>query len=454
MKENTSLLTDLSNSVSIIASSMLDDSMKLKDAKSDLTLAMVQLNSLNPYFDNGVCSLMQLACKVTKKADMENYCRSILGHWGGIQAVEGEAFAELFRKEEGVEEEELKQVDSSVGDGLAKFAELNSQPVTVEQEIMAEMIKSQPTKQELELMQETGEDEDQPTSFLEELAIEIKYELESATRSFLKVGQCLNEASTEIKEGGGNQAKFIQWADENCGIKKAQAYKLMSVFKSFGADSDFNGVSMRVLYTLTGQCPKVVDLARAKAKTGTLDTKALDIIIEAINGPKEKKEPATPKTPATPETPKAPVTPPSVDKAKDKEIEELKAALKTEKQMRCDAVDAALDAAGPVDENETIKALQDTIRELNETITSLRDDVKSAKNDKPVPSSAIPMPELPQFDSASLPCRLGLEMEFCEDKIKINKAYRSLAKIFTAANNPEAASKIKEARERLLKSAK
>jgi len=419
MKENTSILTDLRQSVELITSSMIDNSMPLKDAKADLTMVQVRLHALNPSFDNGVLSLSELTLKGRTKKNMESDCRAVVAHWGGISAEE-------------------QQVDSSVGEGLAKFVELNNQP---------------------------GEDdEDQPTSYLEELEVEIKYELESAQRSFLKVGECLTSANEEIKNGGGKMADFLTWANEKCGIKKAQAYKLMGVFKTFGTESDFNGVSMRVLYTLTGQCNEVVDAARAKAKDGLLDTKALDAIIMTVTGPKappepkEKKEPATPKAPETPSTPS---TPALADDAKDKEIEELKAQVKREKQMREDAVDAALDAAsaGHDEDNNPslLKTMQATIDELNATVAALTDELKASK-EAPVNASSAPspaaMPHLPQFESNSMPCRLGLEMEFCEDKIKINKAYRALAKFYTAATNPEAAALLKEARERLLKSAK
>ena len=446
MKENTSTLTDLNATIGLVASSMLDGSMTLKDGKADLTMVQVQLHALNPSFDNGVLSLLEIAKKTRTKKDLESDCRSILAHWGGINATEEEtrettapgAFAEGYGK---------TRPDWDSYDALRGESGL------VEGYDGHEVAKAE--------AKAIADNEEEPTSFLDELAEEIKASLDTATAAYLKAGELLVQGLEEVKESGKKQADFITWADEKCGVKKAQAYKLMSVYKTFGNDSDFNGVSMRVLYTLTGQGDKVVDLARAAAVKGKLDTPALNSIIEGVNGPKEKKAPVLPPAPKSPATP-APSKGEPVNADQTKEIEELKAQVADERRKREEAVDAALEMAGPSDHEEDndpslIKAMQKTIDELNKTVSALTDELRTAKSapvDKVSASSPAAMPHLPQFDSASMPCRLGLEMEYCEDKVRINKAYRALAKFYTAALNPEAAASLKEARERLLKSAK
>lgn len=426
----TSILKDLSNSVSLVASSMLDGSMTLKDAKADLTMVQVKLHALNPASDNGVLSMIEIAAKGRTKANMESDCRSILAHWGGIQAEERETtkpgvMTAPYGTEEGTEGHEVAKAEAAV-------------------------------------IKDNEEDDEEATSYLEELAEEIKTSLDSATAAYLNAGRLLVLGLEEVKESGKKQADFITWADEMCGVKKAQAYKLMSVFKTFGQDSDFNGVSMRVLYTLTGQGDKVVDLARAAAVQGKLDTPALNDIINMVNGPKEK---IAPKGPTMPPAPKSPATPSApVDTAKDDEIATLKAQVADERRKREEAVDAALDMAGPTDHEEDndpslLSTMQTTIDELNRTVAALTEELQVAKSTTISPAvnvsaASLPMPHLPQFESNSMPCRLGLEMEFCEDKVKVNKAYRALAKHYTAATNPEAAVLLKEARERLLQSAK
>jgi hypothetical protein len=77
-------------------------------------------------------------------------------------------------------------------------------------------------------------------------------------------------------------------------------------------------------------------------------------------------------------------------------------------------------------------------------------EAEREKNSKP----SISVPYLPQFDSPFFCVRLGIAKEEVNDKAKVNKAYRALAKIYTAATNKKAADQLKEARENLLVAAK
>ena len=280
---------------------------------------------------------------------------------------------------------------------------------------------------------------------LDELEQEIKIELTRAQRSFLTVGKCLHSALANIKKDGGKQVDFLAWASESCGIKKAQAYKLMGVYKNFGDESDFDGVSMRVLYTLTGQEDKVVKLARESALAGKLDTKELDRIIMSFKPVEEVEEKVTiapnggtvaPKGESLPCETNSPVT--HIDTKAVEENVKLKAKV------------AKLSEAG---DGATMASLQVTIEALNETVATLQAELKTA-HEANVKAQAPKLPALPQFDSSCPATCLGLEVEFATDKVKVNKAYRSLASIFTAAISPESAPKILAARTALLNAIK
>ena len=243
---------------------------------------------------------------------------------------------------------------------------------------------------------------------LDALATTISEELESAQRSFLKVGECLCNASDRLAEDGKKAIELISWAEKYCGIKKAQMYKLMKVYETFGDSTAFNGVSMRVLYTLTHQPADVVEEARVKAEKGSLDSGTLEMII--VNNTLEQKTPA--KTPAS-----TPV------KNGSEKPEVIVKKINTDKQM---------------------EGMTDTIKELNLTIESLRKEL-SERAQKRQPKDAVTMPFLPQFKSKDMCVRLGIGPDVNEKEV--NKAYRALAKIFTATANKKASVALKTARD-------
>jgi hypothetical protein len=317
-------------------------------------------------------------------------------------------------------------------------------------------IRKEGLKEKEEVKKESS-DEPVKKQSLTQISKKIKKELEKAQKSFLTVGECLTTALNQMKEEGKKQSDFIAWANETCGIKKAQAYKLMKVYKEFGNNSDFSGVSMRVLYTLTGQPSEVVEEARKQALDGTLDTKALDKIIMSFESP--APAPASKSAPVSGSSDNDSEKPAEASKsddsgdskslpdttAKDEEIERLRAELEAEKSKPSETPESNYTA-------DEITILNDTIAELRKTVESLNKQLEAEREKNSKPSVSVPY--LPQFDSPFFCVRLGIAKEEVNDKAKVNKAYRALAKIYTAATNKKAADQLKEARENLLVAAK
>lgn len=275
-------------------------------------------------------------------------------------------------------------------------------------------------------------EQDTDTRELDSLAQDIREELAKAQKSFFHVGQLLKKARDTILSVDGSKGEdFIIWAKENCGIVKAQAYKLIKVYDTFGDESDFAGVSMRVLYTLTSQSDEIIEKARTLAQAGTLDTKALDNLL------------ATPKTDPKPPPPK----PPEGDHIKTKR--ELELEKQVEDLQRENAIMKEQDNQDVKDQNEALASYRKQIDELNKTIKLLNERLEEAKKG---PGKAVPqVPFLPQFDSLN-PCTvLGLEPEKAGDKQAVNKAFRELAKIYTSVSCKEGSEKIIAARDSLLK---
>ena len=303
---------------------------------------------------------------------------------------------------------------------------------------------------------------------LDMLATTIRLELANAQKSFLTVGRCLVEANESIKANGGNQKEFLDWANDHCEIKKAQAYKLMKVYKDFGDSSDFNGVAMRVLYALTGAKPEQVESARELAKEGKLDTQALDGIMMK-EAPKKETAPAD----GLPLNGKPTVKGETVlerdhdhedntqamtnDQLADKEISDamdnmtpaeikMMVGLEDTESNESTTTDSTTDSTT----DNTVEALNDTIKELNKTVADLQAQLAQAQAHNVKAS----MPALPQFDSPCMATVIGLEADNAGDKIKINKAYRALASIYTKDSSPESAHKLLTARTALLSAIK
>jgi len=260
------------------------------------------------------------------------------------------------------------------------------------------------------------------TTKLNQLSKVIISEMESAQASFMKIGECLCHAKDRLMEEGLKQADVVKWSDDNCGIKKAQMYKLISVFENFGGNTDFQGVSMRVLSRLTQkEIPKeVIEDARAAAIKGALDTPMLEKILRD-NEP-EPKEPKEPKSSGTVITCGGSKQVAKVIPKKEPETDETLSDSK-------------------------VQELEEVIKTLNNTIALLNKEL----SEKDKPKSVAKMPTLPQFKSKAMHVRLGLTIEESTVKKEINKAYRALAKIWTETANKGAAKSILVARDSLIK---
>ena len=272
------------------------------------------------------------------------------------------------------------------------------------------------------------------TKELDDLALNIRQELASAQKSFLVVGKLLKQANETLKADGKKQSDFVAWSKDNCGILKAQAYKLMKVYETFGDESDFDGISMRVLYTLSSQNDEIVEKARELAKEGKLDTNALDALLD-----KPAPAPASTGTSGN-----------SVPQGQTaKTANELKLEKRIADLERENAIMKDQDKLDEKDTNNQLAQYQKTIQELNNTIEALRRQLEEAESKKKQPINTVPF--LPQFNSQN-PCTvLGLEPEKADDANEVNKAFRALAKIYTAVSCREGSLAISNARQKLLK---
>lgn len=276
-------------------------------------------------------------------------------------------------------------------------------------------------------------------SKLDKLALDINQAITLNMQTSLTIGALLMEACNTIKDQGGKQSDFLEWSEKNCNIKKAQAYKLMAVSKTFGDDSSFAKVSMRVLYSLCSAPNEVIEQARVLAEKGKLDSPALTKLYKA-NEPKEDStieslKPTIPGgTPAENGSAARTTEKPVVPAKNDKKEVTVKTETETEKPGK-----TLQEISETAQLKETIASLQATIAGLNNQLLQVQ------RQERKAPVVAIP--ELLQFDSKYPAVVLGIEPESIKDKEAINKAYRSLAKIYTAAVSPAASKKIRTARD-------
>lgn len=275
-------------------------------------------------------------------------------------------------------------------------------------------------------------EENKELNNLDALALSINKAVDAKMTSTFTIGRCLTEAQTLHKEDKDNYPKnFLAWAEENCNIKKAMAYRYIKQYKLFGVVSEFKHLSTDLLHTLSCQEQEVIDIARGYAKDNQLDKDSLNEIIKSM-------EPVD----TTPE--------PKVSKKskKDQMIEDQNEQIKTLKSaLSAKSVkgDTGIPGTDKSAADLELEALRDTIKSLTEQLERLRADQA-----KPASQNVPKMPYLPQFDSESMTVRLGIDASGISKKA-VQRAYRALAGIFTAASNPKAAEAIREARESLLK---
>lgn len=288
---------------------------------------------------------------------------------------------------------------------------------------------------------------------LESLADVIRENIETAQSSAIAIGAALSRALEMYSKAGLKQPAFLEWAWDNCSIKKAQAYKLMTVNRMFGAETAFKGVAMRVLYLLANQPQEVIDKAKVLAEAGKLDS----VSVHKIAFKEGQAISVTPPPPAVVLPPGAIVVKQGVKEetktdslkgdagkewvSEEEQIEELKAEIETLKSNK--------DVIPVLSENDTIAILQATIQTLNDTISELQKDLMLARDERSR-KVKTEMPVLPQFTSSN-PCTvLGLLPEKGQDKTAINAQFRAMAKIFTKATCPAGAESLATARDTLL----
>ena len=286
-----------------------------------------------------------------------------------------------------------------------------------------------------EVLAESNKEVEVDKARLEELAGEIRKNVSVVLTTNFNTGKYLNEALQLFKNAGKPARDWLEWAEIECGVKKAQAYNLVRIYTQFGDKEEFQNVSTRVLNIMVHLDKAVYDQAEnelvALAKKGQLTTKALNTVLD-------KFKPA-PKTSLS---------------------EKLQAA--TETDITGDAIEKSL-ISGPTKNTGTdvseqpenssdseIERLKSLNTSLRETIIKLTDQVaKLSKSLKEKPATALPY--LPQFDSSEPHIVLGISPVSGKDEI--NKQYRAMALIFNGSSCPDGALKLKAAKEALLASA-
>lgn len=267
---------------------------------------------------------------------------------------------------------------------------------------------------------------------MDEIVLEINASLDSIHTESVKVGLLLQEANSEFKEQGEKSQKFLDWAFENFSIKKAQAYKLMTVAEHFGTDERFKGVSMRVLYALATQADEdVLNKAAELAENGSLTTTTLNMLLNPVAAPAPKQQIDGDKKEGENSLSNVPASPANVEGAN---VEPSPSGV-----VQASPTPVADGAAETLAHDNA--ELRKTILELTQQIKELTD--KQTQFNKP---SA---PVLPQFKHKLPHVVLGLSEDDAKSATKIKAAFRDLVKV-GYGNGHEAFDLLVNARDNLL----
>ena len=280
-----------------------------------------------------------------------------------------------------------------------------------------------------------------------ELAGLVQHSIQVATNAHLTAGEYLHEGLILHKDAGLSSKEWEKWAGLACQVKRAQAYNLVKIWNTFGADSDFAGCSMRVLNLLVHlkkeDFDKIEQDAKSLAKVNKLDTKAVNSLIERIK-------------PAKVETVKeVPVKEEIVKEESNPITETLSNAIKqtitnevhedsTEQVTGEESIIETL-ATPVIDKDKLIAELREQNLQLLDRISELS---KAVKESKPEPKVL----HLPQFDESEPYLVLGINP--CAGKEEILKRYRSMAVIFNAKTCPTGAIALKNAKDSLIANCK
>lgn len=238
---------------------------------------------------------------------------------------------------------------------------------------------------------------------IEEITLEINAKLDFIQKESVSVGSLLKEAKEEMTEQNKTYAEFLVYCSDEFNIGKAQVSKLMKVASVFHDDTRFNGVAMRVLYTLAcNATDEQMERAADFAANGSLNTA---IVNQLLNPQPTKVEPVEEALTA-------------------KEVDELQ-----------EGIDAAI---GNIPERATVKVTEATkedtsgianeLQEVRLALEAANNLIKELQSATVKHNTSYEMPMLPQFKN-SCPCAvLGLSQDESTKITAIKKAFRDLIK--------------------------
>lgn len=278
---------------------------------------------------------------------------------------------------------------------------------------------------------------------LSELAGLVQHSIQVATNAHMNAGEYLNEGLILHKNAGLSSKEWEKWAALACQVKRAQAYNLVKIWNTFGADSDFSGCSMRVLNLLVHlkkeEFDKIEQDAKSLAKVNKLDTKAINSLIDRVKPVK------------TTRVKENPVNTLSVKEESDPITETLSNAIKQTvtnevHEESTEQVTGEKSIETPVKGNQDDKdKLIAELKEQNlQLLNRIAELTKAVKESKPEPKVL----HLPQFDESEPYLVLGISP--VSGKEEILKRYRSMAVIFNAKTCPTGAIALKNAKDTLI----
>lgn len=259
---------------------------------------------------------------------------------------------------------------------------------------------------------------------LKENATKINKELDKAGKSNFVIGKILKES----REYFSSTDDFLSWAKNGTGLGKAQVYNLMKQYTVFGEDETWSKVASRVLSLLAGKNDEIVAKCKEYIVAGnTLDTKAYNEIVDSVERPATNNNNNTGENNGTIG---------STNNSNDN----------VGNSGDTKPTGNSNDISGkPTEEKESEEEkLNKKILELEEQLANTRKNLEKVLDSQKL---AI----LPQFKSYCMYARLGISIEESQDKKAVQKAYRELAKLYTASKYPEVATALVEARDALTK---
>lgn len=266
------------------------------------------------------------------------------------------------------------------------------------------------------------------TPVRESVAMEIKELMDNIGDSYVRIGRLLCEARDDFDK----QSDFLEWCNDEFGIKKAQCYNLMKVAKTFDGDKRFSGVAMRVMLALTehAENESIIGKAAELAASGELTTSSLQALVTPA-------KPVKPGSGSEIGTPAANDTQPLSPLPENPEV-----GIPDEVEMPWDdteATDGSRDVGlspamtapygvepAKTDESERVTALLSLVEQLKSSNERMAEELAALRSTRE--SKKVSAPMLPHFKHKCMAVRLGLTDEEATVKAKVNKAKRELVK--------------------------